>query len=397
MHQQQSLRDNTQHSAIQPVVQYPTKCVTKMAPNQMSKLEVARTRGGSRICLEVPQRKLGAVLCAIGAALDGRPSQPNAIGKVRRRGRRGSRGGGKKDSAKPSCVRAEVIITNPHKVSGLATRGSDTGRSKGNVKKTNSANVSSQTPASGRPRGDVRASSFPKSATSSLGAKARSERTHKASPGNQCVKARNSALVAESRVAYEKSTAKAVMDTIGCSQHAAELIIKDQRKRDKDQLTSCVDLNSTIAAASKEQAPQQPVCPTPSGLTNPASSKDGVVEKLKCIIASSARDTTGLTNLLDSTRPNRNHYGRFGILKKPMKVYEELQKKCDAIESQLRDYQHYNAKYTTSDHYLHCNNTCWCDARRNPEYLELLSTLQEKPSTQPSVVVVRPRKPIRKR
>lgn len=57
--------------------------------NRLQKLDVTKTRFGSRICLEVPQPKLGAVLRAIGAALDGLPFNPSRESKSRRRGKRG--------------------------------------------------------------------------------------------------------------------------------------------------------------------------------------------------------------------------------------------------------------------------------------------------------------------
>jgi len=59
--------------------------------SRSQQLEITKTRMGSRLCLEVPQRKLGAVLCAIGSALDGHPWTPYRDGKSRSRGRRGGK------------------------------------------------------------------------------------------------------------------------------------------------------------------------------------------------------------------------------------------------------------------------------------------------------------------
>lgn len=297
-------------------------------------LEITKTRQGSRICLEVPQRKLGAVLGAIGAALDGHPWAPYRVPKARTRGRRG---------------------------------GSNTGKLAGNgaVPLGASSRASSATKRSGLGPDDVACPKIPP--------------THEDPSHQQTHAAPSGAARGKQQAAHKRAPDAA---------HEARPSNPSSGFNTSNGFTTGSGSapnggSSTAPSTSESTAPQ---CDFSSLVSEENIAQTKRIGALRRILSDSKRPVWAARHVKVPPKPKSEDYGGLLFSKpiaqwaKDLKNYQDAVKQNNAAfedNDRLREAQAHN-KLISGDHFTVCDTSCGCDARHNPYYLTLLAAYQEK-------------------
>ncbi len=307
-----------------------------MKPTRDNTFELTKAMGGSKICLIVPQRKLGAVLSAIGAALDGLPWNPPRSAKNRTRGRRGGRRNREREVSKvvsESCaLESSIPATNsagkqPVKMvcSKPATPTIHPVLDTEKVSRTTSARKS--------------ASKMAASPAPYAGSSSESDHTHTTSTGSVGVP---QSLPARKGPQQNENLGLAGLVTLPKLDERTEAI-NTMRRVLKE-------------ARNRIHVPSKPVIPK------------------------------------DVRKPDKNEYG--GFFGKPMADYQVALEKYNANSRELTlamsrslDRKALQDRWDLhdSEHFKVCNTDCKCDARSSAEYINALS-IYHKPAS--SVVVV---------